>query len=81
MYLDKLSTQGRVPVVISRQVINTGEGPLYLDKLSRHGGGGGVSRQPYQHRGGLGVSRQVINTGEGWVYLDKLSTQGRVGCI
>ena len=26
VYLDKLSTQGRV-VVISRQVINTGEGP------------------------------------------------------
>ena len=78
MYLDKLSTQGRIGCIqtsyqyrgglgVSRQVINTGEGWVYLDS--------------YQHRGGLGVSRQVINTGEGWVYLDKLSTQGRVGCI
>ena len=38
MYLDKLSTQGRVGV--SRQVINTGEGSTqggYLDKLSTQG--------------------------------------------
>ena len=34
MYLDKLSTQGRVGV--SRQVINTGGG-VYLDKLSTQG--------------------------------------------
>ena len=46
-------------MLISRQVINTGEGWGYLDKLSRH-------------RGGLGVSREVINTEEGWGYLDKL---------
>ena len=32
MYLDKLSTQGGLGV--SRQVINTGEGWVYLDKLS-----------------------------------------------
>ena len=35
MYLDKLSTQGRVGV--SRQVINTGGGGVYLDKLSTQG--------------------------------------------
>ena len=46
MYLDKLSTQGRVGVsrqVINTgegwvyQVINTGEGWVYLDKLSTQG--------------------------------------------
>ena len=35
MYLDKLSTQGRLGV--SRQAINTGEGWGYLDKLSTQG--------------------------------------------
>ena len=38
MYLDKLSTQGRIGV--SRQVINTGEGCV-----GQHRGGLGVSRQ------------------------------------
>ena len=71
MYLDKLSTQERV-VVISRQVINTGEVPLYLDKLSRHQG----------RPSSVLVSRQAINLGEGWGYLDKLSRhRGGVGCI
>ena len=39
MYLDKLSTQGRVGV--SRQVINTGGG-VYLVKLSTQGRVGGI---------------------------------------
>ena len=60
MYLDKLSTQGRLGV--SRQVINTGEGWVYLNKLSTQGRVS-VSRHSYQHRGGLGVSSKVINTG------------------
>ena len=37
MYLDKLTTQGRVGV--SRQVIITGEGWVYLNKLSTQGRG------------------------------------------
>jgi hypothetical protein len=48
VYLDKLSTQGRVGCIwtsfqhrgglgVSRQVINTGEGGGYLDKLSTQG--------------------------------------------
>ena len=49
MYLDKLSTQGRVGVSrqvintggggggVSRQAINTGEDWVYLDKLSTQG--------------------------------------------
>ena len=47
MYLDKLSTQGRVVVSrqviktggggVSRQAINTGEDWVYLDKLSTQG--------------------------------------------
>ena len=44
MYLDKLSTQGgggglstQGRVGVSRQVINTGEGWVYLDKLSTQG--------------------------------------------
>ena len=48
MYLDKLSTQGRVGCIltsyqhrgglgVSRQVINTGEGWVYLEKLSTQG--------------------------------------------
>ena len=40
MYLDKLSTQGRVGV--SRQVVNTGENWGYLDKLSTQGRVGGI---------------------------------------
>ena len=34
MYLDKLSTQYLGGLGVSRQVINTGEGWVYLDKLS-----------------------------------------------